>query len=271
MKRDLSYRDFSIPKKNGKARKISAPSKGLLKYQRRLLPFLYKYHRKLALEKEIEHIQHGFIPDRNCVTAAQMHIGFRYTICMDLSNFFDSCNTKMFGYEITKYKALFHKMGYCAQGFASSPMLANIASLNFIEELNMKLEKMHQEISLEKDIKNDKNQLYAFTIYADDIQISTNHKSLLKEIIEKTSEFAEHYGFSINKNKTRVRCSDAGYRKILGINVGQDHIRGTRHTMRRIRAADHQGHFHSKGGLVAWSKKHLPKKLKGHVKSFFKA
>ena len=43
---DLSYRDFLIPKKNGKPRRISAPSKELLKYQHNLMPGLYAYHKK---------------------------------------------------------------------------------------------------------------------------------------------------------------------------------------------------------------------------------
>ena len=49
---------------------------------------------------------------------------------------------------------------------------------------------------------------------------------------------------------------------ILGINVGNDHIRASRETMRKIRAADHQGNFHSKGGLTTWSKNLVPKALR---------
>ena len=56
--KDLSYRDFLIPKKNGKPRRISAPSKGLLKYQRRLLPFLVKHHQHETKALNVNHIQH---------------------------------------------------------------------------------------------------------------------------------------------------------------------------------------------------------------------
>jgi hypothetical protein len=270
MSKDLTYRDFLIPKKNGKPRRISAPSKGLLKYQRRLLPFLVKHHQEETKALNINHIQHGFIPNRNCVTAASMHIGFKYTICMDLSNFFDSCNKSMFPREITKYEPLFHKQGHCAQGFATSPILANIASIEFVYQLNKELEDLHSGTSNQEYqmVNYDK---YAFTIYADDIQISTNNRLLIKEIIDLVELKANQSAFSINKNKTRVRSSESGYRKILGINVGDDHIRATRHTMRRIRAADHQGNFHSCGGLTAWSKCYYPRALKGHTKSFFKA
>jgi len=270
MSKDLTYRDFSIPKKNGKPRKISAPSEDLLKYQRRLLPILVKYHQKETKELNVEHIQHGFIPNRNCVTAASIHIGFKYTICMDLSDFFDSCNKSMFPREITKHEPLFHKQGHCAQGFATSPILANIASIEFVYQLNKNLKELHNSSTSQEYQLVDYDK-YAFTIYADDIQISTNNRFLIKDIIGLVELKAKQSAFGINKNKTRVRSSESGYRKILGINVGHDHIRATRHTMRRIRAADHQGNFHSRGGLTAWSKCYYPRALQGHTKSFFKA
>lgn len=270
MSKNLTYRDFLIPKKNGKPRRISAPSRDLLRYQRRLLPFLVKHHQKETKELNINHIQHGFIPNRNCVTAASMHIGFKYTICMDLSNFFDSCNKSMFGREITKHEPLFHKQGHCAQGFATSPMLCNIASITFVHQLNKILKNIHNSGSTNQESQLVDYDKYAFTIYADDIQISTNNRFLIQDIIYFVEQVAQRSAFSINKNKTRVRSSEAGYRKILGINVGDDHIRATRHTMRRIRAADHQGNFHSCGGLTAWSLCYLPKYLQGHTKNFFK-
>lgn len=84
------------------------------------------------------------------------------------------------------------------------------------------------------------------------------------------NKIAKENLFKINRNKTRVRSSVAGYRKILGINVGDDHIRATRKVMRKIRAADHQGNFHSKGGLSSWSKCYLPKHLQESTQSLFK-
>lgn len=262
--KDLSYRDFFILKKNGKSRKISAPSKELLKYQHNLMPGLYAYHNKKERELNCENIQHGFIPNRNCVTAATQHIGFKHTIIMDLENFFDSCNTSHFPEGITRYSHLFHKQGYCAQGFASSPILANIASLPMIWEIKQYLDRNHKSFvqSLDNSEPGVNYQAYAFTIYADDLQISTNCTKLIKNIIESVSFFAAKHGFKINRNKTRVRNSINGYRRILGINVGTDHIRATRKTMRKIRAADHQGNYHSKGGLTIWSLCKFPTKFK---------
>ena len=259
--KDLSYRDFLIPKKNGKPRRISAPSKELLKYQHNLMPGLYRYHMKRERELNCENIQHGFIPNRNCVTAATQHIGYKYTIIMDLSNFFDSVNTSFFQKTITRYSHLFHKEGHCAQGFASSPILANIASLQMVKQIKDNLINLHNELKLSiEHLEPDDKIPFAFTIYADDIQISTNYSSLVSIIIHNVHSIAVSNGFNINRNKTRVRKSINGYRRILGINVGDDHIRATRKIMRKIRAADHQGNFHSKGGLTTWSLCKFPTK-----------
>lgn len=259
---DLSYRDFLIPKKNGKPRRISAPSKQLLQYQHNLMKGLYAYHSKHESLLDINNIQHGFIPNRNCVTAAMQHIGFKYTIIMDLQDFFDSCNMSHFPKSITRYSHLFHAKGYCAQGFASSPILANIASLLMVKQIKDNLIQLHYEYKLTQEFSEPEDNKFAFTVYADDIQISTNYKSLIDIIIHNVNSFAVNNGFVINRNKTRVRSSEAGYRRILGINVGSDHIRATRKTMRKIRAADHQGNYHSKGGLVTWSKCKFPTKFK---------
>ena len=109
-----------IPKKNGKPRLISAPDRDLKKKQRMLLPMLYRIHRKLVMDMNLQDIQHGFIPGKNCVTAAQKHIGFKYTTQLDISDFFNSCRKDIHFrgmHQILRYKnTLFHDNGYCAQG-----------------------------------------------------------------------------------------------------------------------------------------------------------
>ena len=257
-----SYKDFSIPKKNGKPRLISAPDKDLKKKQKRLLPMLYRIHRKLVMDMNLQNIQHGFIPGKNCVTAAQRHIGFRYTTQLDISDFFNSCKkdihfSKMDN--IMKYRqTIFHRDGYCAQGFVTSPILANIASLNVVSAIKEKLINLFESIDVERQTNSPK---FAFTMYADDIQVSYNDKSLKKNIIQIVESEFSFGGFEINRKKTRTRNATCGFRKILGINVGDESIRGSRKTMRKIRAADHQGNYHSKGGLQSWANCHKPKRL----------
>lgn len=248
--KDYSYKEYSIPKKNGKLRKIVAPSEDLLTYQRQILTDIEKFYTNLTYGTRLEEIINGFVPGKNCVTAAEQHIGFKSTVVMDLSNFFDTVKKDMFNDphsarhypEITLKDKLFHREGYCAQGFATSPLLANIAFIPAILEID--------------DYLSCIGAGYAFTIYADDIQISTHlddSKFIKEYIIDEITEIIEAHKFEINSNKTRIRYAKYGYRKILGINVGDTEIRGTRKTMKKIRAALHQQNGPSLGGLRTWS------------------
>jgi len=249
--KDYSYKEYLIPKKNKKFRKIVAPSQDLLEYQQSVLPKLEVIYLEKVSGTRISDTAHGFIRGRNCVTASEKHIGYKSTVIMDLSNFFDTVFREMFDTE--EYKIiyddnnLFHKSGYCAQGFATSPILANIALIPAMTEID--------------DYLSSKFKEYAFTIYADDIQISTNceeSEDIIDIIAEPITKIVEKNGFGINPNKTRIRYSKYGYRKMLGINVGEDHIRATRKTMKKIRAAKHQENGSSLGGLTTWSRCYPP-------------
>ena len=95
MEKDYSYKEHLIPKKNGKFRKIVAPSKDLLNYQQSKLKYIEKVYKAEVTKHNIENIIHGFVPGKNCVTAAKQHIGFNTTIVMDLADFFDTVNKLM--------------------------------------------------------------------------------------------------------------------------------------------------------------------------------
>ena len=255
MEKDYSYKEHLIPKKNGKFRKIVAPSKDLLNYQQSKLKYIEKVYKAEVTKHNIENIIHGFVPGKNCVTAAKQHIGFNTTIVMDLADFVDTVNKIMFAYvryiDIHQDSKFFHKDGYCAQGFATSPMLANIAFIPAIIEINSYLKNMPGKT--------------AFTIYADDLQISTNSRDseyINDKIIKPITKIIEKHKFKVNQNKTRIRYAHYGYRKILGINVGDTKLTGTRKIMRKIRAANHQENGQSLGGLITWSKCYEPKQTK---------
>lgn len=253
------YRDFNLTKPGSKSsRKISAPDDNLKAYQRTKLPELEGIYHSLISGSEIKNVAHGFITGRNCVSAAIQHIGYELTIMMDISKFFDSVTRDMIAnvsIEASQDKNYFHEGNYTPQGFVTSPILCNIASLPFIETIHNFLKALY-------GIGN-----FAFTIYADDIQISINRtrdERFREEnsIINKIHDIAKIYGLNINKNKTRVRYAKYGYRRILGINVGAKSIQATRKTLKKIRAADHQGNYHSKGGLSSWACCFLPRSMR---------
>jgi len=167
---------------------------------------------------------------------------------MDISAFFDSVVRTMLPPKIASDDNFYHKDGYCGQGFATSPILANIAFIPATEDIFNYLNSLAEDE-------------FAFSIYADDIQISTNFTSseaIQKLIILPIMQIVENHGFSINDTKTRIRYAKYGYRKMLGINVGNDHIRATRKTMMKIRAAKHRDDSEQLQGLTAWSKMYKP-------------
>lgn len=252
---DLSYREFLIPKKNGKPRRICAPSTDLKAYQRKQLRRLEGVFKDYSTRAGVNDNFHGFLTGRNCITGAEKHIGYETTIMMDIKDFFDSVTKEHFKHipEVVNHSEhLFHEDGYTPQGFVTSPILANIATINIISELRAKLTVL--------------DPWNVVTIYADDIQVSilkVDNYKLEEQIKQLVTDVFKSYGFEINPRKTRTRRAKYGYRKILGVNVGSDHIRATRRIMRKIRAAKHQSKHHSLGGLTTWSKCMLPRVLRG--------
>jgi len=259
----LEYTEFAIPKKNGKVRRIFAPSPELLQVQQVMLPTFNRVLSDIEKKEGIQNIFHGFVKDRNPVTAATEHIGYDLTLMMDISNFFDSVT----GDHILNISELVHSTrrqleqclhfqegegGFTAQGFATSPILANICITPIVKEIQEYLDTKFKD-------------RYAFTIYADDIQISINSSDFIPEterIIDIVSYLFESEGFEINQNKTRIRHAKFGHRRILGVNVGDDKLYASRKTIRKIRAARHQKNGPSLGGLITWSKCMLPKNLR---------
>ncbi len=259
---DYSYRELTIPKKNGKVRKIVAPNKHLLAYQRKKLPKIENTYLNLVKNTYIENCANGFIKGRNGVSAARQHVGFDLTVILDIKDFFDYVTDKMIQREVDfwgELPHLYHAKGkYAAQGFATSPILANISSIQLLKDIDKFLAMNYSR----KD--------FVHTIYADDIHISVNlqHEDYKDEnqIKEQVALLIEKNGFIVNRNKTRARYAKHGFRRILGVNVGNSINEGnkgifpSRKTNRKIRAARHQKNGSSLGGLVTWSKCLPPKK-----------
>lgn len=171
---------------------------------------------------------------------------------MDIKDFFDSV-TKQHILALKKYTNiipvdginrddhLWYIEGYAAQGFATSPTLANIALIPFV----VKLKEYFNSLA---------GVVVKFHIYADDITISLNKTDykLEKNIINKVTELLKDSRFEVKHSKTRIRSTDHGYVRILGVNVGKHDIRIPRNVRRKLRAAKHAGNKHSQGGLTAW-------------------
>lgn len=91
----VPYNLFYISKKNGKFRRIFSLYKDEKKQLRELIPYL----EEILLKNDMNKVNYGFVRNRNCVEHAMQHIGYQYTVSMDLESFFESVRK----YHVTKY------------------------------------------------------------------------------------------------------------------------------------------------------------------------
>ncbi len=198
------YRTFTIPKRSGGVRTISAPQrslKSLLTYTNVILQAFYEAPEQVT----------GFVPAKSVVDNAERHIGMRYIFNTDIKDFFPSVKqarvwktlqTKPYGFpkEIASIIA-----GLCCtevtvdgetrnalpQGSPCSPTLTNIVCHN----LDWKLSGIARRFHLR------------YSRYADDITFSGNEDVFGEDgaFITELRRVIALEGFTLNEKKTRVQ------------------------------------------------------------------
>jgi RNA-directed DNA polymerase len=221
---DKRYIDFSIPKKSGKLRIISAPCTSLKILQRKLSQVLYcVYEPKAGVQ--------GFVPNRSILTNAKKHVHKRFILNIDLKDFFHSIH---FG----RVQGIFMKPPYnlpqevavvlakiCCysgrlpQGAPTSPIVSNMICARMDSEL--------------RKLANESKCTY-YTRYADDITFSTtlskfpcelayteNLGDLSKLVVGgKLKSIIESNGFEINQDKVRLQHKSQ-HQEVTGLTVNQ--------------------------------------------------
>lgn len=192
-----------------------------------------------------KNVIHGFHSGKSPVSNAWQHVGFEYTLSMDLKDFFDSVKpehvNKILPKEIITEVFI---DGYARQGLPSSPSVCNIAAI-----------KMDNAIL--KWIKKKKYNI-VYTRYADDLSFSFNERELFPVIKNYVIQMVGKNGFSINKKKTRLQWSKYGRREITGLMVDDKCVHTSRKFKRKMRAALHNKNLESYGGMEEWNKCKLP-------------
>jgi RNA-directed DNA polymerase len=165
------YTSFSIPKRSGGTRLITAPAPRLRLLQSRLLCLLapiYTPHPSA----------HGFVANRGILTNSLPHVGRRFVLNVDLKNFFETINfgrvrgalmSKPFMLDpriATIIARLCCKDNALPQGAPTSPILANMVCLRLDGELS----RLGRAFSCR------------YTRYADDITFSSNHNEFPREL-----------------------------------------------------------------------------------------
>lgn len=210
---DNLYSQFTIKKKNGSDRLISAPDPELKEIQSKLSDLLQDCLNKIRENsKEENNFSHGFERNRSIITNAEKHKLKKWVLNIDLSNFFDEFNFgRVRGYFLknknfslnTELSTLIAKIAChqnkLPQGSPCSPVITNLIL-----------------VSLDRRLSNLCNRAgCTYTRYADDITISTNKKEFPSDIIKSHNENSIDLnkkilkeiissGFQINLNKLRL-------------------------------------------------------------------
>jgi hypothetical protein len=238
---------IKIPKKTGGFRLVVVPSSKLKRKLRHILVSLYKYAEEVCDPE----IVHGFMIGKSAVTNALAHVGYKWSVCFDLEDFFNNLTlvkaTKEFKLSLY-YNECFYDIEdanntlVAAQGLPTSPVISNIMASNMDKEI--------KNLAEPKGIK--------YTRYADDLTFSGNNDEDIKFILETIPQIVQKHDFKINKKKTHVQHSKAGRRIITGVAVDADGIHPTRACKRRLRAAKHQNKYPQARGLEEWMKLKKP-------------
>jgi RNA-directed DNA polymerase len=235
------YKVISLSKKNGRRRKIYCISEEYKAELRKLSPVLCDTLAKNAARS----VNYGFRPGHNCTLHAYQHIGYKFTLSLDIENFFDSITpSHVKPYLSNDVIEICFIDGAPRQGLPTSPLISNIAFIECEQHI------MDFCSMLSTSIK--------FTRYADDLVFSFNHKELAEKILIQVELILRQNGFTLNKSKSKLQSTKSGKRIITGVAVNET-INVTRRTKKKLRAAIHQKNLSSAKGLIEWSKLKFPK------------
>lgn len=210
------YTTFSIPKKTGGMRQISAPIDQLKGLQRRLANVLYACIKTIEQDGGKPSLSHAYRHGRSIVTNASVHKRKRFVLNIDLADFFPTINFgRVYGYFIkSKPWSLHPKVATLIaqiachdnslpQGSPCSPIIADLVA-GVLDARLMRLAK--------------KNGI-AYSRYADDLTFSTGKKDFPTEFASRTPvpgsqwtlggplvDVIARSGFAINGSKTRMQC-----------------------------------------------------------------
>lgn len=209
-----SYHTFPIIKKSGKKRWIDAPSSELKRAQAVILrKFLYKFSPHSAAV--------GFVKKLSVKDGAQKHIGARFVINLDISDFFNSIkkhrvlrlmhsllaryiesNPELCGMSETEKKNYINNyrdilVSLCIyknrvpQGARTSPAIANLIAIPL-------------DIAL-SDYAASHNMIYSR--YADDLTFSGEQRIEVASVISDITKIINSHNFKVNPNKTSFKSN----------------------------------------------------------------
>jgi retron-type reverse transcriptase len=241
----VHYVSFTVPKKSGGVRTLSAPHRKLARVQEWVLENILN---KLPAEPPA----HGFLAGRSILTNARPHAGRAVVVNLDLEGFFPSIG-------FPRVRSVFHRLGYspavatilallCTecprkqveydgkvyhvaigprglpQGACSSPGLSNQVA----RRLDKRLGGLAKKMGL------------TYTRYADDLTFSggPEFNERVGYLMARVRHLAEESGFAVNEKKSRLLRRNAA-QSVTGL-VVNDRPGVRRKEVKRIRAILHR-------------------------------
>ena len=171
------YKNFTIPKKKGGTRLISAPKKGLGIAQTRLAMILQK---KYAAKPFVQ----GYVKGRSFLSNAKLHERQRWILNVDIQDFYPSISfarvrglfmSRAFGFNdrvATILARITTTANGLPQGARTSPIIANLIAYNLDKRL-VGLASKHR---------------LTYSRYADDITFSSSRKQVPSELVHEWAQ-----------------------------------------------------------------------------------
>ena len=198
------YREFTIKKRNGGERIITAPYPSLMSVQQ------WIYKNILLRTTNFQPQAKGFVPGLSILDNAIPHLKRSQVLKMDITDFFPSIGINRI-IRIFKKLGYHHKLAYALaalccyhnrlpQGAPTSPILSNIV----MRHLDRRLDGLSKRFNL------------TYTRYADDLTFSGEYIPL--KFIEYVQLIIENGGFIVNLGKTKLLQKNA--KKIItGVSI----------------------------------------------------
>jgi retron-type reverse transcriptase len=266
----IHYVHFTVAKKSGGTRVLSAPHKKLGAAQKWVLDNILS---KLPVEPSA----HGFLPGRSILTNARAHVGRAAVLNMDLANFFPSIT-------FPRIRSVFQRLGYspaaatilallCTecprrqivydgkpywvatgprglpQGACTSPALSN--------QVARRLDKRLAGLARKLDV--------AYTRYADDLTFSGDDAltTRIGYLMARVRHIAEKEGFAVNGKKSRVLRRHTAQR-VTGLVVNERPTL-SRQEIRRLRAILHRARHEGLDAQNRTGRPHFRAWLRGKI------
>lgn len=220
---DFFYRKFTIPKKRGGIREISAPYPFLAQIQRAVFE---TYLSQCVFPDFVC----AYVPERSALTHASFHLGTRELLKLDIKDFFPSINRQSIhevferlGCSSTEAAAL---SSICTlndklpQGASTSPILSNLVFL----KLDRRLNRLARSFELK------------YSRYADDLVFSGDF--VPRGLARTVERIISEGGFELNMAKTQLKITP-GKRIVTGVSIATGTAKAPKEFKRKLRAQIH--------------------------------